>query len=367
MDKITWITANCFLDVDIPIITEISKYYNIDWYIYIQKENEINYLPLINKVSRTNLTKQIIYLKNRIRNPFLLYEYINSIYKIKKSKANIYYIDLTGAPYFLPLFKFIIGDKKTTIAIHNISTPKGAINSRLANIYTNYCIKAFKNIHVFSNSQKRILEKKQKNKNILLAPLALKDFGKISISNKESIEKKIEFLSFGYIRTYKRIDVLIEAAQLAYEATKIPFLVKIAGSCNDWDIYQKKIKYNFLFELKITSIPNEEIAEIFSTANYFVLPYQDIAQSGAITVALNYNVPVIASNLEAFREIIKDKDTGFLFKAASIKDLKEIIIYILKNHKEIYPQLKLRQKIYVEEHYSNQVIAQKYLNFFNQL
>ena len=362
MKKITWITADCFIDVDLPVIPIISKSFEITWYIVLSKTLTINYDIIIQKsLKKSQLKLNIIKLKNRIRNPFLILEYLDLIKKLKNEKADIYYINMPGMPYFLPLIRCFLGSKKVIIVAHNVSTPRGAVNSVLARFYMNFTLFSFKKFHVFSFDQMKIINKKYNNKIILLAPLAIKDYGE----SKKSKNVLITFLNFGIIRDYKRVDVLINAANLAYEKTQIKFIVKIAGKCSDWHKYQNLIKYPFLFDLRIESIPNEDIAELFAVSHYFVLPYQDIAQSGALSVALNYNLPVLASNLPAFKEYILDGKTGFLFEVASVKSLSDLIVNILYNHDKIYDKLRLQQKIDVDNTLHVDSIVNKYIEFFN--
>lgn len=362
--KIAWITVDSFIDVDLPIIPVLANKYDIHWYVVLGKNTDIDYYSLINdRVDKTKLMLTIIRLKNRIRNPFLCFEYIKLVLKLKKEIADIYYIDMPGMPYFLPLVRFFLGVKKTIIATHNVSTPKGAINYRLAKKYMQYTLKSFNNFHVFSKSQHKILVSKHPFKNVLIAPLALKDFGESKLSTPDLIT----FLNFGIIREYKRVDVLIEAANIAYEKTNIKFIVKIAGKCDHWAKYVRLIKYPFLFDLRLKSIPNDEVPDLFASSHYFVLPYQDIAQSGALTVALKYNLPVLASDLEGFKEFVVNEETGFLFEAASVNALSELFIYLLENHKIIYSDLKKNQLKYIEENYMIEAIADKYTEYFESL
>jgi len=364
MKKICWVTADCFVDVDLPIVPELAKQYNIKWNIIIAKNAEIDYFDLVNnKMNDSEVGLQIIHFKNRMRNPLLFFEYYKLIVKLKKQKADLYYIDMPGMPYFLPLVRLFIGKKKAIIAAHNVSTPKGAANHRLADLYMKFTLHFFLNFHVFSKNQNQILISKYSNKNILLAPLALKDFG---VSNKPNTNI-ITFLNFGIIRDYKRIDVLIEAANIAYEKTKKTFIVKIAGKCDDWTKYERLIKYPFLFDLRIESIPNEDIPDLFASSHYFVLPYQDIAQSGALTVAFNYNLPVIASNLDSFKEFIINNKTGFLFETASVNSLVEIMEEILNKHNTVYPELKTNLQQFVNEKYSMESIINNYKEYFDKL
>jgi len=288
---------------------------------------------------------------------------LNLCLKIKEKKYDIYYIDLPGLPYFMPLLRLFLNPNKTVIALHNVSIPKGAQNEILSKIYNHFTLSFFTNFHVFSKSQKDYLVDKHKKKKVMYAPLALKDFGEF---NGEK-SNEIVFLNFGIIRDYKRIDTLINAAIIAKKRTNIPFKVKIAGRCDNWAQYQKMIKIPEIFELKIEQIPNNEVPKLFNTSHYFVLPYQDIAQSGALTVALNYNLPIIASRLPAFEEFIEDGKTGFLIKPASIEELSEKIVYILQNHNKIYPELRSSLKKFVDDNFKREVIAERYNEFFKDL
>ncbi|WP_320040577.1 glycosyltransferase [uncultured Desulfobacter sp.] len=363
--KIIWITAEAFIDVDLPIIPILSKFYKINWFICINKNSVIDNKNIISSaVNNTDVDVHYVVFRYRMRNPLSLLQYLKLTLRIHKTMPQIFYIDNLGAPYFLPLLRFVIDKNKIIIAVHNVSTPKGAINERFMEKYTKLILKLFKNFHVFSKNQKLVLQSKTKNKNILYAPLALKDYGK-SINTAD--KKLITFLNFGFIREYKRIDVLIEAAQIAYEKTQKPFKVKIAGSCGNWEKYRKLIKYKFLFDTRIEPIPNEDVADLFSASHYFVLPYQDIAQSGAITVAFNYNLPVVASNLPSFKDVIVDGQTGYLFEPASKESLAVLMINIINNHKQNYYKLKEAQQFYINKNFSTHSIANKYREFFESL
>ena len=119
----------------------------------------------------------------------------------------------------------------------------------------------------------------------MYAPFLLKDYGK---AKHERTDTRITFLGYGNIRRYKRLDVLIDATERAYAQVKIPFRVIIAGSSDNWSEYQKHIIHQELFDTRIGRIPNEDIPELFVETDYVVMPYESIAQSGAMMVAMNY-------------------------------------------------------------------------------
>lgn len=360
--NILWITADCFIDVDLPIIPLLCTSYNITWKIIISKNTEINYFNLIKKsCDNLPITYEIIKISHRLRDPRIISEYYN-ILKDSNKQNDLTYINFVGIPYFYTLLFPFIHRKKTIIAIHNVTTPRQASNALIATLYTKWIRHIAKNIQVFSINQLEIIKKLQPQKNIFYAPLALKDFGE---SKAIPDNKEITFLFFGFIRGYKRVDILIEAAQLAYQKTKKKFKVIIAGKCDNWGIYDKLITNPELFELKIRSISNEEIPDLFCRSHYYVLPYQDIAQSGALTVGLRYNIPIIASDLPAFKELLVDNITGYTIKPADKISLSERIVSILDNHEKDYFNLKNAQKEYVNNILSTDKIASQYTDFFN--
>jgi glycosyltransferase involved in cell wall biosynthesis len=360
--RISWITADYFIDVDLPIISRLADEYDICWIIVLQKSVKLDYEKLINeRIGNKDINIRIVRTAHRSRDPLLAVDYYKILKLAMRNRPDIFYVDIVGMPYFIPLAKFLLPTRKTVCAVHNVSTPLGASKQWLTKFYTRFIIKSFRNIHVFSESQKAELEEYSKNKNILLAPLALKSFGKSNL-NPDGI---ITFLNFGIIREYKRVDVLIKAANEVYEETGLVFKIKICGACSNWEKYSELIKYPFLFDLKIETIPNDEIPDMFATSHYYVLPYQDVAQSGALAVGLNYNLPVIVSDLPAFKEFVQDRETGFVMEIANVNSLKSIMVYILRNHDEIYPGLKKNQKRFVEKRLSLDFIASEYIKYIN--
>lgn len=369
-EKISWITADYFIDVDLPIIAELRRDYNIYWQIIIAHNNTIDYeqyVKLLIPDPGKNLIIDYVYEPCRHRNPRLFFTTLQMARNARAFKPDFYYISGFFAPWGLPLFKMMLPRKKIVLACHNVSTPKGAINSRSAEWTMRYVLKNFPNIQVFSKGQHKVLNTLCKGKNVLEAPLALKDYGKpgvTTIKNKDIIR----FLNFGIIREYKRVDLLVEASNILYERGYKNFRVLIAGGCRDWDsLYAPLIRYPEVFELDIRRIPNEEVADLFAKSDYFVMPYQDIAQSGAITVAFKYNLPTIVSDIPQFKEFVEDHKTGIVFKTEDVRDLADKMQYVLDNHDEIYPNLRREQANYVQQELSIESIIAKYKAYFEKL
>ena len=360
MKSITWITPTFFIDVDIQIVPELSKTFKISWIIVGNKKPDI-YSKMEN-LCNSNLQLEfhetyskwyfpITYFKNK--------KFFN--YVINKGGDIIYY---DGAPQLFAYYAALhtLPQEKTVFATHNVKTPKGAHHEMLARYFMKQLLNHFQNFQVFSKNQRDYLKSMVSNKNVLYAPLTLKDYG----HKGERTEKRINFLSFGHIRHYKRVDLLIKAAQQLYEDTDVDLKVTIAGNCPEWEKYNKLIMYNHLFDLHIGFIKDEKVPELFANADYLILPYQDLAQSGAITVSFNYNVPVIASDIPQFQEFVDEGKNGFLFKTESTMELKNVMKKALLLSKSDYQQLVETTNEYVKQNYSLASIAEKYIEYFNK-
>lgn len=364
MKKILWLTADYFIDVDLPILPVLSRYYKIKWLIVLYRGTKIDYRQIIDKkCADCNIEYEFIYVKNRASNPMVVKEYWSVIKMMREVNADLNYFDISGLPYFYTFFYPFIDKGKSIVALHNVTTPRGAANYRIANIYNIFIRNMYKNFQVFSENQYKVLHSMNPDKKILNAPLALKDFGIPTVDPN----KILTFLFFGLIRDYKKVDVLIKAAQNAYKETGVKFKVCIAGKCEFWEKYEKLIIYPELFELRIESIPNEDIPNLFNKAHYFVMPYQGIAQSGAMAVALRYNIPIIASDLDTFHEFMIDKETGFFMKVADEGSLTDIFINIIHSSKDDYALMKKKQKNFVDENLSTIKIANQYKTFFDTI
>lgn len=359
--KIVWITPDCFLDTDIYIVPLLCDSYQIDWYILYK--SELSYHDTIEKFKLTkNINIKTIRQTCRQRSIQMLFSYLRLFSEIRRNKYDLIYMGMFGFPYFHLLSPVLLNRNKIIMAAHNVSTPKGATDYWFAKLYSNYILAIFKHFHTFSNSQYNELLKKHPTKDVLMAPFMLKDYGNPTVQKSDLIT----FLSFGNIREYKRIDVLIEAAQNTFVKTRKKFRVIIAGTCNEWEKYEKIIKYPELFDLRIGRVDDKEIPNLFGESHYFVTPYQDIAQSGSVIVSINYECPVISSDLEAFREYIEEGKTGYFIKPASVSDLTKIMTHIIEADNKMYSTLRNGVVDMKKNRFSTNAIVTLYKNFIDK-
>ena len=361
VNRISWLTPTSFIDVDILIVQEMSKTFKIDWTI-VCRTVPASYGKL-EAMASENLQVRFHAIKSKWYMPTSYFEYRELFKSMANSGCDLIYIDLAPQLYSYYAARSALPKDRTVFATHNVKTPKGARLEKMARYYMKKLLNNFQNFQVFSRNQQEYLENMVQGKNVLYAPLALKEYGEKG--ERTQYQDVVNFLSFGHIRHYKRIDLLIDAAQMLYEETGEKFVVTIAGNCTSWGEYAGRIKYPEQFDLHIGFVDDNAVAGLFANADYLVLPYQDLAQSGAITVAFNYGVPVITSDIPQFQEFVEEGRNGYMFRSEDAQALKEVMKEALFRNKEEYKSLVASTEQYVKENYSLEAIVQRYINYFN--
>lgn len=138
---------------------------------------------------------------------------------------------------------------------------------------------------------------------------------------------KIVLLFFWFIRYYKGLDVLL--LSLAKTLKIIPNLyLIIAGECfGDFIKYQKildEYAIDGCIKKYLSYIPNSQIPVFFSASDFFVMPYRSATNSGVMEIAKFYQLPIIASSIEAFKSF-SDSDGVSLVDFSDVDQLIRVI------------------------------------------
>lgn len=141
---------------------------------------------------------------------------------------------------------------------------------------------------------------------------------------------KFVILFFGQIKKVKGVGVLLEAFAKALETRKDMYLV-IAGSVwkDDFSEYQAIIDEHNLSDYVRTDIkyiPDEDIKYYYGACDVCAMPYLDLYQSGVIQLVYGYQKPAIASDLDAFSNIVLDQETGYVFEKGNADALAKKIL-----------------------------------------
>lgn len=365
--KIVWVTPDSFLDSDfnLPLFNLLLNTYDIKWIIILPVvEGFFNKSSFEAFGKLKGLEIQFLYNAYRQRDPRRLIFYTSLYKKIHAAPYDLLYSSYGPAdPYAVPFF-WLLNKKKTIFAVH-----EGHVNDNfklplLSNLLLKSTYSFAQFAQLFSPFAANIFHAHYPKAKIFTIPLILKSFGQ---SNLKPSSETIIFLAFGIINHAKNIDLLIEAACNIYDEGYRGFKIFINGSCANWDFYQSKIRYPEIFICDIRKIKNAEIPDVFSQSHYLVQPYRSTSQSGVLKVAINYNVPIIASDLPGFRQDIEEGVNGFFFKQGDVKDLEKALIERLKHHHADYSLLLEKMHWHSIDNYSTDIINSKYASMFSEV
>jgi glycosyltransferase involved in cell wall biosynthesis len=158
-------------------------------------------------------------------------------------------------------------------------------------------------------------------------------------------------LFFGQIKASKGPDLLLEAFG---NITHTDLRLIIAGQSRDYPIKEMLNQQPYSVKSRITHldrfITDEERDMLFKACDLVVLPYRRIYNSGVLMMALSYARTVLASDLEANREILLSNFPECLFESGNSAALTHAIIAFYKRNSEVKPtQYSLD---YLEHHFS---------------
>lgn len=186
---------------------------------------------------------------------------------------------------------------------------------------------------------------------IIRLPNYSEKFSQKSVIKSKINNMNLNILIFGGIEKYKGIDKVVDFIEYVDKNNIKDIQITIAGRVAK--------SYVEVFEkLKNTTIVNRyildsEISDFFTEADFLLAPYTEVSQSGVVSLAIDFKLPVIASDIGSFSEYIKPH-AGIL-----LEDINpENIIKAIHNWKE-----KNRSYL-VNKELSKEIQLEKYSNIY---
>lgn len=136
-------------------------------------------------------------------------------------------------------------------------------------------------------------------------------------------------------------DFILAARDIIKKDNEIKF--KMIGYGKEINSVKELLFQNDLqdsIELIINPTQNE-IADIYSKSTLFIFPTRLEESLGLVALeAMSCGLPVIASNIGAIGEYIKDSENGFLYQPGNIKELTSKILRFFEKSREEIIQMK---------------------------
>lgn len=159
-------------------------------------------------------------------------------------------------------------------------------------------------------------------------------------------------LFLGYLHPYKGLNYLYDAMRVIKDEN---IKVVVAGSGNN-DILPKMHEDN-RFIVVNRFIDNDELVWLVKNCRFLICPYISASQSGLVQTAMVYNKRVVATDVGAFSEIIKDGTNGYLVPPKNAVALANAIRKAWTEKNSVY---------YIPDFLDWDNIAQQYINLINE-
>lgn len=231
---------------------------------------------------------------------------------------------------FMPLFRRIA---PLVLTVHD-SNPYNGAGPLLLRLGNRLATRRFDRWIVHNDlSIRRLTEQGLPSERLHQVPHGL--LGPAAPTSKRAAEiedDRLHFVQFGKLREYKGVDVLLNALGRLNADQRDRCRVSIVGrpyldTVPLHDLMEHHQLQSFV-ELRFDFVRDEEMAALFDSADMLVFPYRGIDTSGVLMAAIARGIPVIASDIGCFAEMLVNGEQGRLVKpddptalAAALADL----------------------------------------------
>ena len=249
--------------------------------------------------------------------------------------------------YIVMLLLFRAARRKVVFTVHNVMPHERRILDKFVNKMVLSFGSAFI-VHSAKNKLDLIKNFKMPEKHVHIVHMPVHDMyrtgGKSSWEVRAALgidsDRKI-ILSFGNIRPYKGIDLLINGMPRILEMVPNAHLVIAGQDWGDWNetygIMIKDAGISGNVTTRLDYIPMSEVGHLFEIADLVVLPYHHFdAQSGVGNIALSFDKPIVVSKVGGLPDLVKDERA--IFEPGDVDQMAERIAKILTDQ-TIYAKL----------------------------
>lgn len=139
---------------------------------------------------------------------------------------------------------------------------------------------------------------------------------------------KRNILFFGLIRSYKGLDILLEAFGRLDDSYQLIVAGEPYGSFDKYRTIIDGSPAKDRIKLFTHYIKDSEVKDYFSASDLVVLPYRSATQSGISAIAYHFEVPMVVTDVGGLRQSVGDCGTGLVAEKADADCIeREILTY----------------------------------------
>ena len=236
--------------------------------------------------------------------------------------------------------KLVVVDRIDISELNKFYNLSNFVKNKIVFILVKYLYKYSDSIISNSKSAKKDIERITKTKVTNISPPSLIKFRKIKTKLKNN--KQINILTVGSLVKGKGIDTMIKSLSLLNTKN---FIFTVAGDGEEKESLKTLIK-----ELKLTNKVRllgwcKNVEKLYEKSDLFIHASHQEGFPNSIVEALNFNLPVIASNCKGgTQEILINGKGGDLFPVNNHKLLASKIQRFMDNKTNLKKKLKFARK-----------------------
>lgn len=247
--------------------------------------------------------------------------------KLRRSRPDVIHFQWCALPVldalFLSSFRRIA---PIVLTVHNTKPFHGNPSSWLQGVGYRRILRVFDGLIVHTEQSRRelLLAGCQAPKVTVIPHGVFRsyDIGHVREGIRENTGHEKIILFFGNIKSYKGLDVLLEAFSRVPGASRGDARIVIAGRSSippaEIEALVERLGIGDSVSMHLRFLSDQELSVLLANAYMYVFPYKDIDASGALMLAMPYGKPIVASRIGIFSEMLVDGVTALLADANDI-------------------------------------------------
>ena len=290
-----------------------------------------DYMVISTYINKSVDDMKIIRLLNP-RNPITIFKALLKIKEFDPDVVHVQYVSTLFQPWMPILMNMI--KYPMLVESHEVLVYKRSRLNRLRKIALLYYEKvAYRNVNKIIVHNKLMHDRLIKYYNIFPEKIGVVGLGvDTEVDYKKDYSLNNKLLFFGFIHFDKGIDTLIDAFKIIQKKIPNIELILMGGSRSDDAIrYIEDMREKHKLNITMTGYV-EDIGVFMRQADILIIPHKELSShSLAITEAMPYGMPIVASNVGGLRCQIENGVTGKLFEVDSSVNLANVVLDLLSD------------------------------------
>jgi PEP-CTERM/exosortase A-associated glycosyltransferase len=176
----------------------------------------------------------------------------------------------------------------------------------------------------------------------------------------------------GSFYAYEGLDLLLAAVPRILERLPNVRVLLVGGGPQEQDLKARATKLGIADKIVFAGrVPHSEVWRYYSIVDVFVYPRHSMRLTDLVTPlkpleAMAQGRLLVASDVGGHRELIRDGETGVLFRAGNTVSLAEAIVRLL-TQREHWPQMREQGRRFVEQERNWEGSVARYRDVFGRL